>query len=242
MVITYMLQIFWMFMFCCLVIITFALTLCWNICASERTEKHECIDFQQFGQYGFREFNMFTSFEKKTSTLVLVGGFSYMYLYSCFELIRLFQIFLPKIAELKDFEEVLNFKFDFFFFLKRKRKKKISIQIRKNKSRRISIFQICSKYNDSPRFSFQPNPCNSNLDNSNFLSDPLNLEITRFCCNSNFKEHNFIILYNFQKRFYCYMGELRKQIQECSFSVEFIIVCFVFIPIGRTCLILRHQS
>ncbi|KAK7601252.1 hypothetical protein V9T40_008693 [Parthenolecanium corni] len=48
MVITYILQMFWMFMFCCLVIVTFALTLCWNICASERTNKHECIDFQQF--------------------------------------------------------------------------------------------------------------------------------------------------------------------------------------------------
>lgn len=48
MVIVYALQLFWFLIFCLLTIVTFILTICWNLCASERTEKHQCIDFQQF--------------------------------------------------------------------------------------------------------------------------------------------------------------------------------------------------
>lgn len=53
MIIVYTLQLFWFLMFCLLVVITFMLTVCWNLCVSERTERQQCIDFQQFGESNF---------------------------------------------------------------------------------------------------------------------------------------------------------------------------------------------
>lgn len=48
MVITYILQIFWLFVFCLMVIITFVFTLFWNLCSRTSTERRQCIDFRQF--------------------------------------------------------------------------------------------------------------------------------------------------------------------------------------------------
>lgn len=72
MVITYLLQVFWLLLFICLVVITFVLTLCVKICNSERIEKHECIDFQQFGK---QSLNSSFYFEKDLSQLSIFFRF-----------------------------------------------------------------------------------------------------------------------------------------------------------------------
>ena len=51
--IVYVLNLVWLLMLCCLVIITSTFTVFWAICSSDRILVHDrCIDFTQFGNAG----------------------------------------------------------------------------------------------------------------------------------------------------------------------------------------------